>query len=109
MPPSSAARKDAGTAARPGQAAEVPRQRGGQVRPAQQAKAGGQGGISMPSVPVPHIRFPAGNAGKVLWWGGLAAAAAFGVVDWPVAALIAAGTWVAEQHAREPSRGQAAG
>jgi len=42
---------------------------------------------------------PAGTAANVLWWGGLAAVAAFGVVDWPVVALVAAGSWVAEQHA----------
>jgi len=58
----------------------------------------------MPSISVPHVRLPAGTAGNVLWWGGLAAVAAFGVVDWPVAALIAAGTWVAEQHAKESCR-----
>jgi len=49
-------------------------------------------------VPVPHV--PSGTAGNVLWWGGLATVAAFGVVDWPVVALVAAGTWVAEQHAK---------
>jgi len=46
-------------------------------------------------------------AGNVLWWGGLATVAALGVVDWPVAALVAAGTWVAEQHARQAAPAKA--
>ncbi len=49
----------------------------------------------------PHLRMPQGTAGRVLWWGGLATVAAFGVVDWPVAALVAAGSWVAEQRAKQ--------
>ncbi len=57
--------------------------------------------VPMPHMPTPHVAIPPGAAGRVLWWGGLAAVAAFGVVDWPVAALVAAGSWVAEQHARQ--------
>lgn len=53
---------------------------------------------------VPPLRMPTGTAGHVLWWGGLAAVAAFGVVDWPVAALVAAGAWVAEQQAKAAQR-----
>lgn len=53
------------------------------------------GGLHMPAV-----RMPSGTAGRVLWWGGLAAVAAFGVVDWPVAA----GSWVAEQHAKAAAK-----
>jgi len=56
--------------------------------------------ITVP-VRVPAIRMPAGTAGNVIWWGGLAAVAALGVVDWPVAAIVAAGTWVAEQQSRQ--------
>ena len=62
--------------------------------------------MSMPSVSMPKM--PGGTAGNVIWWGGLAAAAAFGVVDWPVAALIAAGTWVADQHSKQAARARAA-
>ena len=47
-----------------------------------------------------HLGMPTGTAGRVLWWGGLAAVAAVGIVDWPVAALIGAGSWVAEQYAK---------
>jgi len=61
----------------------------------------------MPSVNVPRMHVPGGTAGNVLWWGGLAAVAALGVVDWPVAALVAAGTWVAEQHARQAAHAKA--
>lgn len=55
----------------------------------------------MPSVSMPRLGIPGGTAGNVIWWGGLAAVAAFGVVDWPVVALVAAGTLVAEQHAKQ--------
>ena len=58
----------------------------------------------MPSMPMPRIRVP----GNMIWWGGLAAVAALGVVDWPVAALIGAGTWVAERHARQSDHAPAA-
>ena len=58
-------------------------------------------------VPMPHVR-PGGMTGNVFWWGGLAAVAAFGIVDWPVAALVAAGTWVDEQRAKQDRRAQAA-
>ncbi|HXW87676.1 MAG TPA: hypothetical protein VEJ42_05405 [Streptosporangiaceae bacterium] len=50
---------------------------------------------------------PSGTAGNVIWWGGLAAVAALGVVDWPVAAIVAAGTWVAEQQSRQTAEQQA--
>lgn len=58
--------------------------------------------VHVPYVPVPspHVGLPTGTKGRVLWWGGLAAVAAFGVVDWPVVGLIAAGEWVAEQYAK---------
>jgi hypothetical protein len=71
--------------------------------------AGRPGGLRMPALPrvelpevhLPTVSFPGGTAGRVLWWGGLATVAAFGVVDWPVAALVAAGSWVAEQQAKQ--------
>lgn len=53
-------------------------------------------------LPLPgiHVGMPTGAPARVLWWGGLAALAAFDVVDWPVAVLVGAGTWVAEQNAK---------
>lgn len=75
--------------------------------------------ISMPQVSMPRIAMlervprppmpPASSLpGRLIWVGGLGAVAAFGVIDWPVAAAVAAGTWVAEQRAREQRRaGQA--
>jgi len=66
----------------------------------------GRAAISVP-VPVPRIRMPSGTAGNIIWWGGLAAVAAFGVVDWPVAAIVAAGTWVAEQQSRQATEERA--
>ena len=60
------------------------------------------GGRHLPGLPMSRIQvaMPTGTAGRVLWWGGLAAVAAFGVVDWPVAVLVGAGSWVAEQYAK---------
>jgi hypothetical protein len=56
----------------------------------------------MPLLPLPSIRvgMPTGMPGRVLWWGGLAALAAFDIVEWPVAVLVGAGSWVAEQYAK---------
>jgi hypothetical protein len=58
--------------------------------------------VPVPGLPVHgvHVAMPTGTTGRVLWWGGLAAVAAFGVVDWPVAVLVGAGSWVAEQYAK---------
>lgn len=58
--------------------------------------------VSMPRLPLPgiHVGMPTGTPGRVLWWGGLAALAAFEIVDWPVAVLVGAGSWVAEQYAK---------
>jgi hypothetical protein len=55
-----------------------------------------------PRLPLPGmpVDMPTGTAGRVLWWGGLAALAAFDVVEWPVAILVGAGSWVAEQYAK---------
>ena len=66
---------------------------------------GGQetlGGLHMPRLPLPRmpIEMPTGTPGRVLWWGGLAALAAFEVVEWPVAVIVGAGSWVAEQYAK---------
>ena len=57
----------------------------------------------MPSMSMPRMRVP----GNVIWWGGLAAVAALGVVDWPVVALVGVGTWVAERHARQSAHAHA--
>jgi hypothetical protein len=59
--------------------------------------------VHVPRVPVPRIYTPTGKAGRVLWWGELAAVVA-GVVDWPVAALVAAGSWVGEQYIKTGRR-----
>lgn len=72
----------------------------GQVEPA------GHGWLSLSPVPHPQLRMPGGMPGNVIWWGGLAALAAFGVVDWPVAAVVAAGTWVAQQQAKQSQQAQ---
>ena len=69
------------------------------------SKEGAQHGmLHVPTVHMPRVGVPGGTAGHLLWWGGLAAVAAFGVVDWPVAALVAAGSWIAEQNAKAAQR-----
>jgi hypothetical protein len=70
-----------------------------QGRPQQTGQQGQAGGLRLP-----ELRFPGGTAGRVAWWGGLTAVAAFGIVDWPVVGLIAVGTWVAEQEAKRAAR-----
>lgn len=75
-------------------AGQVPAQRGSQPRSR-------SGGIAIPRPPVPRMPgISSGTARNVIWWGGLAAVAALGIVEWPVAAVVAAGTWVAGQQAR---------
>ncbi len=120
MPSKATSHRGAGAASRKGQ---VPRPRGQQARKAAGARHEGPTVPRMPSMPaspsmpvlpsmralrLPRVRVPGGTAGNMLWWGGLAVVAAFGVVDWPVAALVAAGTWVAEQHAGLADRVRAA-
>jgi hypothetical protein len=56
------------------------------------------GGVRLPWPP------PAPSS-QVLWWGGLAGVAVLGVIEWPVAAAVAAGTWVAEHRARSGKSG----
>jgi hypothetical protein len=47
------------------------------------------------------IKLPGGSRDNLLWWGGLAALAAFEIVDWPVVAVVAVGAWIAEQHGKQ--------
>lgn len=66
--------------------------------------------VSMPRIPllerVPRPPLPPASSlpGRLIWVGGLGAVAALGVIEWPVAAAVAAGTWVAEQRAKEQRR-----
>lgn len=67
----------------------------------------------MPRLPIPGVgmpvAMPAGLPGRALWWGGLAALAALDIVEWPVAVLVGAGSWVAERYARAAAENQRAG
>jgi hypothetical protein len=47
------------------------------------------------------VRETTPTAGPLLYYGGLGALAAFGVVDWPVAAAIGAGVWIARRRGPE--------
>lgn len=73
--------------------------------------------IHIPPVPyIPTLRVQvvsrdpgqvlSGKTGRVLWLGGVTAVAALGVVEWPVAALVAAGAWVAEQYAKQDQQAE---
>ncbi len=56
-----------------------------------------------PSLQLPGMPFPV-DPKRVLWWGGLAALATVGVLEWPVAAVVGAGSYVAERWARDDTR-----
>jgi len=61
-------------------------------------------------VPVPGVvrdRLPDGNTNRALWWGGLAVLAAAEVISWPVAGVVAAGSYVAERQAKDAVQARA--
>jgi hypothetical protein len=61
----------------------------------------------MPQMPRPGDGMPDGRAGQMLWYGSLAAVAALGVVEWPVAAVVAAGSYVVDRRIKAAKREQA--
>jgi hypothetical protein len=61
------------------------------------------GHVGLPSLPMPVPKAKS-LPGQVLWLGGLAGVALLGVIEWPVAAAVAAGTWIAERWARSAIR-----
>jgi hypothetical protein len=63
--------------------------------------------LPLPGIGMP-VAMPTGLPGRALWWGGLAALAAFEVVEWPVAVLVGAGEWVAEQYAKSAAENRRA-
>ncbi len=81
----------AGGAGRPGDGASTGM--GGQ-------QSGSGSGFPLP-IPGPPVNV---DPKKVLWWGGLAALATVGVIEWPVAAVVGAGSYVAERWARQDVR-----
>lgn len=58
-------------------------------------------------VHIPQARVTLPSREKLVWFGGLAGLAALGVVSWPVAGVVAAGTYAAERFARESAHEQA--
>ncbi|MBV8994542.1 MAG: hypothetical protein JO287_12785 [Pseudonocardiales bacterium] len=44
------------------------------------------------------------NPTRMLWWGGLAALAAIEIIEWPVALVVGAGSFVAERMARQDAQ-----
>jgi hypothetical protein len=67
--------------------------------------------VRLPSVGMPHIGAPSvgdGSVARLLWLGGLAALAVADVIAWPVAGVVAAGTYVAERQAKAASRSRGA-
>ena len=55
---------------------------------------------SLPSLPLPGRPFGV-DPKRLLWYGGLAALATVGVLEWPVAAVVGVGSYVAERMARD--------
>jgi hypothetical protein len=79
------------------------------VRPEPPEEAPSQNGARAIRLPVVGARIPlpsppTGLPGHVLWLGGLVGAAVLGVVEWPLAAVLAAGTWVIERFAKAAVR-----
>lgn len=55
-----------------------------------------------PSLPLPLPGLPFGmDPKRLLWYGGLAALATVGVLEWPVAAVVGVGSYVTERMARD--------
>jgi hypothetical protein len=75
---------------------------GGAQQPGAASAAGHPNGGGFP-LPVPGLPSNV-DPKRVLWWGGLAALAAVGVIEWPVAAVVGAGSYVAERLARDDAR-----
>lgn len=44
------------------------------------------------------------NPTRLLWWGGLAALAAIEIIEWPVALVVGAGSYVAERMAHQDAQ-----
>lgn len=86
-----------GQAAQPNDSAAQPKD--GADHPSQRTVT--LGGLKLP--------VPAVGPKRALWWGGLAALAVVGALEWPVAVVVGAGTYVAEQFAREDARNDLAG
>ena len=68
-------------------------------------------GVTVPTVhvSVPHgwqPHMPEISTNRVLWFGGLAALAALDVIAWPVAGVVAAGSYIAERRARTALSGK---
>jgi hypothetical protein len=65
--------------------------------------------VGLGHVPVPRVYVPVSETvrrqlpdratNRVLWFGGLVGLAALGVIDWPVAGVVAAATYIAERRA----------
>jgi len=62
--------------------------------------------VRVAHVGVPQLSLPR-PSGRYLWWGGLAGAAVLGVLDWPVAAAVAIGSYLAERRATQAIKARA--
>lgn len=60
---------------------------------------------SRPALRLPIVgQLPLPSTGELMWLGGLGAMTALELIDWPVALVAAAGTYVAEQAAKSAAR-----
>ncbi len=67
------------------------------------------GSAHLPQVPgAMRARLPEIPRNRLLWWGGLAGLAAFGVIVWPVAGVVAPGTYIATRGAKEAAHEEVA-
>jgi hypothetical protein len=94
------------TETHPGQAhpaSETEAPSGSAIPPGTEAKSEARTNGPVPSPPLPGLPFSV-DPKKALWWGGLAALATVGVLEWPVAAVVGVGSYVAERWARDDAR-----
>lgn len=73
-------------------------------RDTEKAEDADHGGLRIAGVRLPVPTMAPADSKRALWWGGLAALAVVGVLEWPVAAVVGVGSFVAEKLSREDAR-----
>jgi hypothetical protein len=56
------------------------------------------------NVPMPRADLSAVEGKRLAWWGSLAVLAALDVLEWPVAAVVAVGSYIAENQAKDATK-----
>lgn len=83
---------------------QTPRPAEAQPAPAETQSGTGGTTITVPSLSMLPAVGDAFEPKHLLWFGGLAAAGAIGILEWPVVAAVGVGSYVAERFARSARR-----